>query len=437
MLATRPLPEVVAAPPAPIPSPSPLPRFRIYTRPTTYATVARAVLGGRIHAGDDVPRLEAALAARFGVRHAVATPQGRLAIYYAIKHTLRPGRSKVVVSPYTIFDVINMVVAAGGTPVFADIDRRTCNVDPAAIESLIDDQTGAVMVTHLHGLACDMERIAAICARAGVPLLEDAAQAFDARVAGRPVGTFGRAGMVSFGLYKNITGFYGGALLTDDDALAATARAEQAAFPQTETKVLLKRVKDGFTTDIATSPLIFKSVMFRLFRLGSLRDIAALNQRVDPERDPTLRPELPERYHRQITPLQARVILPQLAHIDAETQDRIAIAERYSEELAGTPGVLLPPLRTDGSHIYAYYPVQVAKRREVLHALLRRGRDLAQQHIRNCADLPCFARWARECPNSRRTAAEVLLLPTYPRYGLDQATATARHLRAVLAELGS
>src|SRR5262249_56814426 len=141
---------------------------------------------------------------------------------------------------------------------------------------------------------------------------------------GRPVGTFGRAGMVSFGLYKNITGFYGGALLTDDDALAAAARSELAPFPQLETKALLKRVKDGFTTDIATSPLVFRSLMFRLFRLGSLHDIAALNQRVDPEKDPTLRDALPERYHRQITPLQARVILPQLARIDADTQERIA-----------------------------------------------------------------------------------------------------------------
>ena len=435
MLATRPLPDVADAPQAAIPSLSPLPRFRIYTRPTTYATVARAVLGRRIHAGDDVAQLEAALAARFGVRHAVATAQCRVAIYLAVKNTIRPGRTKIVMSPYTIFDVVNMVIAAGGTPVFADIERRTCNVDAAAVESLLDAETGAVMVTHLHGLACDMERLAASCARAGVPLIEDAAQAFDARVGGKPVGTFGRAGMVSFGLYKNITGFYGGALLTDDDALAAAARAELAPFPQLETKVLLKRVKDGFTTDIATSPFVFRSLMFRLFRLGSLYDIAALNQRVDPERDPTLRDALPERYRRRITPLQARVILPQLGRIDAETRERIAIAERYAEELAGTPGLLLPPLRTDGSHIYAYYPVQVASRRDVLHALLRRGRDLAQQHLRNCADLPCFSRWARECPNARRTATEVLLLPTYPRYGVDQATATARHLRAVLAEL--
>ena len=71
----------------------------------------------------------------------------------------------------------------------------------------------------------------------------------------------------------------------------------------------------------------------------------------------------------------------------------------------------------------------------MLHALLRAGRDLAQQHIRNCGDLPCFERWKKDCPKSRQTAAEVLLLPTYPRYGREQAMATARAIRQVIGEL--
>jgi len=424
------VPDVGAAAPAA----GPMARFRIYTRPATYATVFRDVVRRRVYLGSDVARLEEALAHRFSVRHVVATAQARVAIHLAVKHVVTRGRPKVVLSPYTIFDVINMVIAAGGVPVFADIDRRTCNLDPAAVEPLLDDQTGAVLVTHLHGLASDVDRLAAICARAGVPLLEDAAQAFGARVQGRSAGSIGHAGMVSFGLYKNITGFYGGALLTNDTALAEAARAEIAGFTPLETGALLNRVLYGLKTDVATHPLVFRAVMFRLFRVGTLYDISALNQRVDPERDPTLRDQFPDHYRRRLTPLQARLVLPQLPRVDQETRQRIAIAERYAEELAGAPGILLPPLRTDGSHIYAYYPVQVSDRRQVLEGLLRRGRDLAIQHLRNCADLPCFARWARDCPNARRTAAEVLLLPTYPRYGAEEATATARALRAVLAE---
>src|SRR6185503_17787272 len=103
----------------------------------------------------------------------------------AVKALIKPGR-KVILSPYTIADVVNMVVCAGGEPVFADIERETCNVDAAEVERLIDDQTGAVMVTHFYGLACDIERIAKICKDRNVPLIEDAAQAFGVRVNGKP-----------------------------------------------------------------------------------------------------------------------------------------------------------------------------------------------------------------------------------------------------------
>ena len=81
-----------------------------------------------------------------------------------------------------------MVLCAGGVPVFADLESDTCNVDPDEIERLIDADTGAVMVTHLHGLACDMGRISAICRDRGVPLVEDAAQAIGATQNGRASG---------------------------------------------------------------------------------------------------------------------------------------------------------------------------------------------------------------------------------------------------------
>lgn len=73
-------------------------------------------------------------------------------------------------------------------------------MDPADLERLVDADTGAVLVTHLHGLACDMDRISAFCRTRGVPLVEDAAQAFGARFGGRPVGTFGDVGVYSFGV---------------------------------------------------------------------------------------------------------------------------------------------------------------------------------------------------------------------------------------------
>src|ERR1041385_4142104 len=151
---------------------SPRSRARFYARHTNYVQVARDVLLGRIHKGDDVRDIERDIAAFLGVKHAVAMPQARVGIYFTLK-TFTAKKKKVILSPYTIHDVINMVICAGATPVFADIDRKTCNIDAKEVEQLIDHDTGAVMVTHLHGLSCDIETIAAICKRKGVALVED------------------------------------------------------------------------------------------------------------------------------------------------------------------------------------------------------------------------------------------------------------------------
>ena len=89
---------------------------------------------------------------------------------------------------------------------------------------------------------------------------------------------------------------------------------------------------------------------------------------------------------------------------------------------------MLPPFRDDGSHGYSYYPIQCDDRTALLRSLMSDGRDLAAQHLKNCADLPCFAEWARDCPNARATADATLLLPTYPRYGVED---VERNIRAI------
>ena len=229
---------------------APQPRSRLYTtaRSTYAGLMAGAAFGGTDDEGE-VAKLESALAARLSVAHVIAVPQARVGIYLTIKHLVRPGQ-KVVLSPYTIADVVNMVVCAGAVPVFADVaGDGSCNIDPAAVAELLDRESnvGAVMVTHFYGLACDIEPIRQACARARVPLIEDAAQAFGARLPAGLAGTVGRAGIFSFGLLKNVTGFLGGAVVTGNDAdlAAADIRAELATFPMTHAQAFVEEGRQG------------------------------------------------------------------------------------------------------------------------------------------------------------------------------------------------
>jgi len=399
---------------------APQPRSRLYTTAATYAGL---VSGGLFGAGANaIASLEEALSAYLSIAHVVAVPQARVGIYLAIKHLVRPGQ-KVILSPYTISDVVNMVACAGAVPVFADVaGDGSCNIDPPAVTDLLDSESnvGAVMVTHFYGLACDMEPLRQACARAGVPLIEDAAQAFGARTPTGLAGTIGQAGIFSFGLLKNVTGFLGGAVATDDADLARAIRAELEDYPVTPRGILWKKAAKGAAFDLATFPPIFDSTVYWLFRYAYLHDMDFFSNQLDTDANPVAYKTFPKRYACRMSGAQASIIRAQLDRCDAQTVERVGKAALYYEGLKDVPGLTLPPYRRDGSHIYFYYTILTSDRDALAQSMTHQYRDVQISHHRNCASLPCFAEFARDCPNAETASRQALYLPTYPGYRVDQ-----------------
>jgi len=410
----------------------PMPRSRFYGRLSNYGLVAANLLRGRINTGTDVDSIEKEVSTFLGKKHAIAMPQARVGIYLTLKNIIQPGQ-KVVLSPYTIHEVINMVICTGGRPVFADIERETCNIDTSKLDSLIDDETGAVMVTHLHGLACNLTEAQEVCARHGVPLIEDAAQAFGAKHAGKRAGTFGKAGVLSFGMAKNINSLYGGMVVTDDDDLAASLRSDIAAFAPMDTKTLVQRAFFCLVGNLATTPPWFWLGPYWLFRHGCLHEVEALNKPLRGESDPVRKETFPDDYRRQLTQTQAKLVHRQIPAVDSDTAVRTSFAKRYHEGLKDIQQILLPPLHEDGSHIYQSFPIQVPDRIGLMKFMMTRLRDVTIQHLRNTADIECYSDFKADCPNARATADQVLLLPTYPSYGIKNVDANIEIIRQYFA----
>ncbi len=398
---------------------APQPRYRLYTKPASYLAVFKDVLQGFPDDAAGRQLLETDICRQLATPHAVCVPQDRVGIYLAIRALVTPGR-KVILSPYTLSDVVNMVLCAGAIPVFADIDRKTCNIDAAAVERLIDDQTDAVLVTHLHGLVCDMPAFRVLCDRHKLRLIEDCAQAFGTDLNGSAVGTFGDAGIFSFGLYKNVNSFLGGMLVTPHAFVNEKVRAIMAEWTREGGRRLLSKTLKGLASDIATWPPLFKTFTYWVFRYAYLHDIGFFNRKVMIELDPARKDTLPDEYKHKMSGAQARIVCSQLAEVERFNEARIAAARAYNEGLSELPGVIVPPLVEDGSHIYTYYPLQVPNRDELIRHMVHAGRDVAVQHLRNCAELECFSPFARNCPNAAATATQCILLSTYPRFGLDE-----------------
>lgn len=231
-----------------------------------------------------------------GARFGICVPNGTLALELALRALgVGPG-DEVITSPYTFIATANAVLALGATPVFADIDLDTYNLDAVRVAALVTERTKALLPVHIGGRPADMDALTAIAERHGLLILEDACQAWGSEWRGRRVGAIGAAGAFSFQSSKNISAGEGGIIVTNADALAE--------------------------------------------RLWSLHNVGRVRGR-------------PWYYHEvlgwnlRMTEWQAAVLLAQLERLDSQTEIRERNARYLIQALGEVPG--LRPLQDDPS----------------------------------------------------------------------------------------
>src|SRR5713226_75966 len=175
--------------------------------------------------GPEIEALEVELSGLLGVRHSIAVSSGTDAVLLALMVLdIQPG-DEVVTPTYSFFATAGAIVRLGARPVLVDIDPATFNIDPDQIAAAITPRTKAILPVHLFGLSSDLDTILEVASRAGVPIVEDAAQAIGATYKSRPLGGIGTLGCFSFFPSKNLGAFGdAGLLTTNDDALASRAR---------------------------------------------------------------------------------------------------------------------------------------------------------------------------------------------------------------------
>jgi dTDP-4-amino-4,6-dideoxygalactose transaminase len=174
--------------------------------------------------GPAVGELESTLADRLGVAHAVALSSGTDSLLCALM-ALGVGHDDEVILPtFTFFATAGVVARVGARPVFVDIDPQTFNLDPRSVEKAVTGRTKAIIAVHLFGQCAEMDALNEIAGARGIAVIEDAAQAIDARYRDRPAGSLGTMACLSFYPTKNLGGFgEGGMLLTNDATLAERA----------------------------------------------------------------------------------------------------------------------------------------------------------------------------------------------------------------------
>jgi perosamine synthetase len=179
--------------------------------------VLEVLRSGRLSLGPTVDRFEELLAERVGAPHAVAVSSGTTGLHLlCVAAGIAPG-DEVITSPYSFAASANCFLYEGGVPVFADIDGRTLNLDPAAVEASITERTKAIVAVDIYGYPCELDDLRALAERHGLVLIDDSCEALGAEYRGAPVGSGGTSSVFAFYPNKQLTTGEGGMVTTHSE----------------------------------------------------------------------------------------------------------------------------------------------------------------------------------------------------------------------------
>jgi perosamine synthetase len=278
------------------------------------AAVAEVLRGDWLTTGPKVAELETAWAGRVGASHAVAVSSGTAALHAAaFAAGVGPG-DEVIVTAMTFAASANCALYQGGTPVFADVQPDTLNIDPAAVEAAITPQTRAIVAVDYSGQPADLDELQAIANRHGLILIEDAAHAVGATYRGRPVGAISPLSTFSTHPVKHVTTGEGGLITTGDGSLAERLRWFR---------------NHGITTDHRQ----------RAEKGGWYYEMVALG------------------YNYRLPDINCALGLSQLHKLDGWLARRRAIAAQYNQAFADLPAVRPLAIRPDREPAWHIYPV--------------------------------------------------------------------------------
>jgi UDP-2-acetamido-2-deoxy-ribo-hexuluronate aminotransferase len=335
---------------------------------------------GKFIMGPEVAELEEQLRGYVGVKHALTVSSGTHGLEIALRALgVGPG-DEVITVAFTWISSGEVVLLVGATPVFVDVEPLGFNMDASKLEAAITPRTKAILPVSLFGQMPNFDAINAIATRHGIPVIEDGAQSFGSTQNGRKSCGVTRLGCTSFFPSKPL-GCYGdgGALFTDDDALAAKVKAIRAHGGEARNR----------------------------------HTLVGMNGRLDT--------------------LQAAVLLAKLPHFAWEVAERGRIGARYSALLRNS--CVVPELAPGNSHVYAQYTIRVNDRDDLGRKLQAAGIPTAVHYPKCLHEQPVFAGTAAwgDLAESERAAREVISLPMHPYLSeLDQ----DRIVRAVEQAIG-
>lgn len=364
------------------------PNFLVFAAPDIHedeiAEVEACLRSGWLGTGPRVAQFEADMARYKGLppTHVAGVNSCTAALHVSLVAAGIESGCEVITTPLTFCATVNSILHAGLTPVLADVDAATQNIDPDAIEAAITPRTRAILPVHFAGRPCEMDRIMAIARKHDLMVIEDCAHAIETEYHGRKAGTFGDFGCFSFYVTKNVVTGEGGMIVGRDEAMIARARM----------LALHGMSKDAWHR--------FSDAGYKHYQV------------------------LECGFKYNMMDMQAAIGIHQLSRVEASWSRREAIWNLYNEQLKDLPIELPAPLAADTRHAYHLYTVMIdqarfgSSRDAFLDGMTAQGIGTGVHYL-SIPEHPYYQQrfgWRPEqWPNSMRIGRQTVSLPITPK----------------------
>ena len=335
--------------------------------PEEKKAVLEVLDSGMIAQGSKTKELEDSFANYIETKHAIAVTSGTSALHAALLSLGIKEGDEVITTPFTFTATANSILYCGARPVFSDIDEKTFNIDPAKIEENITSKTKAVLIVHLFGNPCDMDKIKDICDKNNLLLIEDACQAHGSIYKGQKVGSIGDCGVFSLYPTKNMTTGEGGMITTNSADIDRKCR------------IIRDHGQDG--RDNQTM-------------LG---------------------------YNYRMTDIQAAIGIEQLKKLEGFVNKRIDNANQLTEGLKDVKGIITPIISKDTRHVFNQYTIRVTEdfkitREELIQKLKDAGIGAFVYYPKPIYRQKYYQElgYADNLKNTEKMTKEVLSIPVHP-----------------------
>ena len=357
----------------------------------------------------------------FNTKKVLPIAMGRLGIYFACKEISDKTKNEIILSPFTIFDIVNMILSSNSKPVFCDIERNSNHLSLSSIRKKITKKTAAVIITHYETINPEIKKIYLFCKRKKIKVINDLAISIDSKLNRSYLYNYSDFSIYSFGFYKFVSSMYGGSIFVRNSKTLLKIKNKILKFPNYNLFDLFGQITKFILINFLLQKIIFHYFIFPIFRFGFFNNLNFINKFSKNDPNPYIDFKINKKLFKNLNISQINNIEKSLRSIEKQRLARKKNFNIYKKNLNNLNITLDYNEKLQGRSSFINFTILCKNKKKLKKYLMSKGFDLSQYFYRDCSSLKFFKKYGSNMINTNLHVKKLLFLPTHHKIPPDYA----------------